>query len=470
MTLYHTRLLESTLTETTGLLQPFTEGPLKIQTSGEISLSDAAEVALKRFGNGRLKKFKTRGSVETALTMKIPLGAPSRTEFYGRLLVRDGEMTPFSSFRPIQKIKGILRAEGKKLLIESAEGEWGTGRLVGTGKMPDWNKGGMEFDLQAATLDWDALRLPPDVVESARHAREDRPKEPSPGPSTPDEADHEESGYAVGLLRIDHLKIKDYDFANVHSAILYREKTLQFRETEANFEDGLFKANFAQAYFRPDGSVALALTPSLEQISVAAFLSDFQGDGERPILSGRGLVAGGLNTEGRDLAEFKRNLEGNLVVYLEKGTIYRFRALARIFALMNLRSIPDLDVKGIEYDALSGTLSIDRGKVTLHDTVLFGRDVRVIANGKIDLVKNEFDLLMGVQVFRLVDDILKQLPIAGPILLGKDQMFIASYFEIEGKLTDPRVRFKPFKSIKESTLAVLRRALAFPARPKAFSG
>lgn len=466
-TLSNTHLMNSTLTETTGSLHPFKEGRLEIQTAGEVSLSDAAEVAEKRFGNKRLKRLKTDGSVETDLKMKIPLEAPSRTEFYGRLLVRAGALTPFSAFRPIRKIKGTIRVEGKELLIESAEGEWGTGRLAGTGKMPDLYQEGIEFDLHATTLDWDALRLPPDEAASSR-PREGDPKAPTSKPPEPDEPT--EKGYAVGLIRIDQLKIKEYTFFNWHTAMIYREETLQFRGTEANFEDGLFKANFAQATFRPDGSVALALTPSLEQISVAAFLSDFHGDGERPMMSGRGLVAGGLNTEGSNLQEFKKNLSGNLVVYLEKGKIHRFRALARIFALMNLRSIPDLDVKGIEYDALSGTLSIERGEVALHDTVLFGRDVRVIANGTIDLAKNELDLLMGVQLFRLVDDILKQLPVAGPILLGKDQMFIASYFEVQGNLIDPRVRFKPFKSIKESTLAVLRRALTYPARPEEFSG
>lgn len=467
--LRNTHLSNSTLTETTGWFHPSTEARLEIKTAGEVSLSDAAEVADERFGNQRMKRLKADGLIETALTMKIPLADPGRTEFYGHLLVREGTLTPFPSFRPIRKIKGTVRVEGKQLLIESAEGAWGEGRLAGSGKMPDWHQEGIEFDLHATTLDWDALRLPPDEAESARR-QEERPKEPKPNLSEPNEEDHDEGGYAAGRLRIDHLKLKEYDFSHVHTAMIYRRRTLQFRETEANFEDGVFKADFAQAYFRPDGSVALTLTPNLQQISVAAFLSDLRGDGERPLMSGRGWVAGGLNTEGSNLQEFKKNLEGNLVVYMERGKIYRFRALARIFALMNLRSIPDLNVKGIEYDALSGSLSIERGKVALHDTVLFGRDVRVIANGKIDLVKNELDLLMGVQVFRLVDDILKQLPVAGPILLGEDKMFIASYFEVEGKLTDPRVRFKPFKTIKESTLAVLRRALTFPARPEEFSG
>ncbi len=188
------------------------------------------------------------------------------------------------------------------------------------------------------------------------------------------------------------------------------------------------------------------------------------------MMSGRALVAGGLNSQGKDFHDFKKNLSGKLVVYLEKGTIYRFKALARIFKLMNLRSLPDLNVKGIDYDALSGTLEIDRGKVILHDTILFGRDVRVIANGDIDLGKERYHLLMGVQVFRLVDEFLDQIPIAGPIFLGKDKMFIASYFEVKGELDDPQVQFKPWKTLKESTVAVLRRALTFPFRPKEFAG
>lgn len=464
-TLRNTRLLNSNLVRTTGVLHPsFTEGRLDIKTEGEVSLWDAAEVAFKRFGNERLKKLKTRGVAETTLTIKIPLATPSRTQFYGRLLVREGELTPFSSFRPIQKIRGTIQMEGRKLRIESAEGEWGTGRLSATGKMPDLDEAGIEFDLRATTLDWDALRLPPAEAASAR-LNEVPPKAQPPEREAP-----EEKGYAVGLIRIEHFKIKDYDFVNCRSALIYREETLQFRDTEANFEGGVFKANFAQIYFRPDDSLVLALTPSLTQINVAAFLKDFRGNGERPVMSGRALVAGGLNARGKDFDDLKKHLSGKLVVYAEKGTIFRFKTLARIFSLMNLRSVPDLNVKGIQYEALSGTLSIDQGKVTLYDTVLFGRDVRVIANGDINLGKDQFNLLMGVQVFRLVDQLLQEIPVAGPILLGKDRMFIASYFEVKGRLADPEVHFMPFKTLKESTLAVLRRALTFPVRPKEFTG
>lgn len=464
-TFQNAHLLNSILREITGSLShPLTEGRLEMKSSGEVSLSDAAEVALKRFGIKWPKRLKADGIAEMTLTMKRPLGAPSQTEFYGDLLIHDGTITPFSSFRPIQKIKGTIRMNGKNLLIESAEGEWGGGRLTATGKMPDLYEEGIEFDLRATTLDWDTVRLPSDE-SAAVGPSETRSKAP---PTAPEEGD--EKGYAVGLLRIEHLKIKEYDFFRCQSALTYQAQTLEFRDTEANFEEGVFKADFAQVHFRPDDSVTLALTPDLQQVNVAEFLSDFRGDGERPVMTGRALVAGGLNSQGSNFEEFKRNLSGKLVVYIEKGTIYRFKTLARIFSLMNLRSLPDLDVKGVLYDALSGTLSINEGKVTLYDTILFGRDVRVIANGDINLAKDEYDLLMGVQVFRVVDEFLKEIPVAGPILLGKDKMFIASYFEVQGRLANPEVHFMPFKSIKESTLAVLRRALTYPVKPEEFSG
>lgn len=75
---------------------------------------------------------------------------------------------------------------------------------------------------------------------------------------------------------------------------------------------------------------------------------------------------------------------------------------------------------------------------------------------------------MGVQVFRVVDKILEAIPLAGPILLGEDRMFIAAFFDVEGTFTDPDVDFRPLKTIKEATLSVLKRALTFPARPELF--
>lgn len=87
---------------------------------------------------------------------------------------------------------------------------------------------------------------------------------------------------------------------------------------------------------------------------------------------------------------------------------------------------PDLTLKGIRYHAISGTLNIQKGEVSLQDSVLYGRDVRGIANGEILLPKRRLNLLRGVQVFRTVDDLLEEVPLAGPILLGKDRMFIAA--------------------------------------------
>lgn len=476
-TWHNTRLNDSNLPKTTGRLHsPFSNPQLDVETAGRIGLADLAELlASDRYRNQRLKKWKADGSLDLSLKMKVPLGRLSKTDFNGKLLLSDGSFTPFRAFQPIRKIKASGRVEGNLLVIDSAEGSWGEGQLKGSGRMPNLYKEGLEFDLHATTLDWDTIHLPPseepapssNAPPGLKETKREAVPEEAAAPSASRAA---ERGYAVGLIRIDRLKIKNYDFFKCQSALTYQGGALEFRETEAVFEEGQFRANFAQVLFRPDGSYALALTPDLKEVAVAGFLKDFNHTEERPVMSGRALVAGGLNTEGETFQEFKRNLRGKLVVYIENGTIYRFKTLAKIFSLMNLRSLPDLNVKGVPFEALSGTLGIHQGKVTLYDTVLYGRDVRTIANGTIDLGENKLDLLMGVQVFRLLDDILRQIPLLGPILLGQDKMFIASYFDVKGELNDPKVHFKPFKTLKESTLSVLRRAITFPARPEELLG
>ncbi|MBI3803810.1 MAG: AsmA-like C-terminal domain-containing protein [Nitrospirae bacterium] len=465
----NSRLNHSTLPTTSGqLLSLFSDPRIDIDTAGRVAVPDLSEVLAERFQRIWLKETKAQGFIDATLAISIPLHNLSAVDFKGQFRLQEGTFTPFRAFEPIRKIKATGRVEGRLLVIESAEGAWGDAQLKATGRMPDLRRQGIEFDLRATTLDWDAIRstLPEDQGSSSKAIpKKGVPKEEKGAP-TPSEG----KGYAVGLIQIDRLKIKGFDFFKCKSALTYRGGVLEFQETEAVFEEGRFRANFAQIYYRPDGGYALALIPDLREINVGAFFKDWERSDARPVMSGRALIAGGLNTEGRTFQDFKSNLKGKLVVYLEKGTIYRFKTLANIFSLMNLRSLPELNAKGIVYDAFSGTLGINQGKVTLYNTVLYGRDVRVISDGEIDLGKDRLDLLMGVQVFRLVDDILRKIPLLGPILLGQDKMFIASYFEVKGKITEPRVEFKPFKTLKESTLSVLRRAITFPARPEIFSG
>ncbi|HLG22125.1 MAG TPA: AsmA-like C-terminal region-containing protein, partial [Candidatus Manganitrophaceae bacterium] len=275
-------------------------------------------------------------------------------------------------------------------------------------------------------------------------------------------------GYAVGLIRIDHLKVEGHHFTNFKSAALYRDRALQFREVEAQVEQGALKMNFAQVYFRKEGGVSLAMTPTLSDIDFEKTLKDFNPREERPFMSGKLLLMGGLNTEGRNFEEFKDHLRGNLAVFLENGTIYRFKTLARIFSLMNIRRLPNLELKGMPYRVISSKLSIRKGVVDLHDTVMIGRDVRMIAEGSVDLANNRLHLEMGVQVFKVADELLQEIPIAGYLLLGEDKMFIASYFDVEGSIDDPFVRFRPLKTIQEATLKILKRILTFPQKPKAF--
>lgn len=114
------------------------------------------------------------------------------------------------------------------------------------------------------------------------------------------------------------------------------------------------------------------MTPQLSEINISEFLNDFGGGEKSPVMSGKALVAGGLNTEGKKYREFKQNLRGTLIVYLNDGTLYRFETLTRIFSSMNLFGLPDLNVEGIEYNAISGTLDIKGGEVSLNDAILYG--------------------------------------------------------------------------------------------------
>lgn len=67
-----------------------------------------------------------------------------------------------------------------------------------------------------------------------RRVQKGEPAEPSPAKKKePTREPAEDPGYAVGLIEIAHLKIKDYDFYDVESALIYQDRVLRLRETEA---------------------------------------------------------------------------------------------------------------------------------------------------------------------------------------------------------------------------------------------
>lgn len=106
-------------------------------------MSDIAQVMAERFRNRRLKKLEAKGVIEAALLIKIPFESPPQTTFEGRLHLRNGMLTPAAPFRPIHRIHGEARLEGKRLVIESLKGEWGGADLY---------EEGIEFHLRADTL------------------------------------------------------------------------------------------------------------------------------------------------------------------------------------------------------------------------------------------------------------------------------------------------------------------------------
>lgn len=462
-TLNGVRLMKSNLDSISfELLHPFEKAEWNIQTAGEIALPDLAEVlASKTFEIDLLKRIKSKGVLALAVTAKIPQDS-DRVGLKGRLTLKEGEFTPVTFMKPVRKVEGTARFEQSRLEIESVEGEWGEAPFKVTGRVPHVFKKGVEFQFHAPFLNLTDLFLPSSASvkpkpNSLAAPKRNRPESPAP-----------RKGYAVGFVQVDRLKVEGFDLKGFKSAVTYEERTLRFEEVEARIAGGALKVDFAQAYFNEDDTISLAMTPRLSDLNFEEVLKDFHQSPDRPFMSGRFMAMGGVDTVGRNFEEFKKNLRGSLVIYFEEGMLYRFKTLGRIFTLMHLRRLPDLNEKGLPYRAISAKLTITKGVVKLHDALIFGRDVRIIAKGVIDLPSDHLNLEMGVQILKVVDDLIRQIPVGSSILLGEDKMFIAAYFDVGGSIEEPKVRLRPLRTVQEAVLNVLKRILNFPLKPEVF--
>jgi len=188
-----------------------------------------------------------------------------------------------------------------------------------------------------------------------------------------------------------------------------------------------------------------------------------------------GLITGRLSAKGRLFVENKKGdddvplstLDGEFSLEILDGNIKRFTVLSRIFSLLNPTmllelKLPDLTSTGMNYKSLKGNFTVKRGVAATEDLFLDSYSLRMVAVGKLDLVKEEVDFEVGVRPLQTFDKVLSSIPLIGRILTGKEKSLVVSYYEVKGKTSDPQVKAVPFESLSRGILGLLTRILTFP--------
>ncbi len=220
-----------------------------------------------------------------------------------------------------------------------------------------------------------------------------------------------------------------------------------------------------------DRGIRFELHPRIYHLEVHRFLQILFQREERILLSGTlTLDPFDLKGEGENFQKVKESLYGNLRLVLEKGVIERGNVLAKIFSLLNVSQlfkgrVPDLKTKGLPYRSITANIRVREGIASTEDLLVESDAMRITVVGKVDLGKNLIDARVGIHPLITVDTLISHIPIAGYILTGKDKAFLSYFYEVKGKLDDPKVEAIPFKSMGEGVLGIVKRLLETPLRP-----
>lgn len=183
----------------------------------------------------------------------------------------------------------------------------------------------------------------------------------------------------------------------------------------------------------------------------------------------RGNLSGDFYLQGDIGANYLPTSYGRFDIEIHKGVLRQFQVLSKIFSLLNVSQLfslklPDMDLEGMPFDKISGSLILKQGILSSDDLVVKSEAMNQSYIGNLNLINKQLDLTLAVQPLGTVDKILSRIPVAGWLLTGKEKAFITTHFSITGDITKPEVDMLPVTSLSEKTLGLIRRTLGLPVK------
>ena len=159
--------------------------------------------------------------------------------------------------------------------------------------------------------------------------------------------------------------------------------------------------------------------------------------------------------------------EGAISFSSQKGRIFRWTLLSRLFGTLNIIGLlqgnhPDYTQKGFQYDMFTITGELRNGYIYLKEAVIDGPAMKIVGEGRIDLVKGEADIVVLLAPLKTIDAVMNHIPVVGKLVNGKNGTFISVPFTVKGPLDNPKVTLLPPEAVGSGLWGVLKRTLQTP--------
>ncbi|MBJ6725891.1 YhdP family protein [Geomesophilobacter sediminis] len=258
----------------------------------------------------------------------------------------------------------------------------------------------------------------------------------------------------------------DIPFKRLRCTVLQEDGILYLQGVEAGTLDGELTGK-VRLDPGPAGQARYQVSFALQRASAEKLLHALGV--KKQELTGKVSVSGELTAKGESSAELRKTALGSISIRAEHGTMRRFSVLSKVFSILNVSQLlkfhlPDMVSGGMPYKKITGDIAIRDGVASTTNLFVDSEAINISTVGKIDLVRNELDLTIGVQPLQTVDKVVSKIPIVGWILTGKDKSLVTTYFEAKGPVEDPKVTAVPVKSLAKGVFNIFKRVFELPAR------
>ncbi len=381
-----------------------------------------------------------QGNFRTEIDREKPLRSTAQGNLSGAKIV-----IPWKE-KVSLKVENIsLNADTNRINVESASIKLDDNELSLRGSLNFTEKGiATDMDIAADRLTWETMRK---VIEGESKEKDTKKKD-----------------YPWNLPLLGMLRLKSNNF-------IYNKLTISPLYADISLSPDIVTVTVTKA------SVCGISTPGSTIISSDNLRFDFNPNARglelkptlaclsenKRIVTGRFDFDSSLTAQGK-IDQLLQSLNGKINFSAKDGRIYQSVTLAKIFSLINVTGIlqggiPDLFKEGFGYRSFIIQGDIENGKILLKEAIIDAPSMQIVASGDIDLVKKKMDIKALVAPFKIVNTVLRNIPLVKNIT-GRN--FVSIPFKIEGDLENPEVSSLSPSAIGSGILGIMEKVLKAP--------
>ena|GEM_PF-4120248 len=181
------------------------------------------------------------------------------------------------------------------------------------------------------------------------------------------------------------------------------------------------------------GDAPAHLEGHLHHLAIESLLARFFKT--RPSMTGTANVDFNLDFPLRPM--WFESLNGTLHVHAVKGVVRSFKTLYDVLSVLNMTTyltlhLPHFQEEGIPYDSLTGHFTVADGVFSTQDAFMKTPDSNIGIEGVVDIPGQEIDATLRVQFFRLIEDVIRNIPGLKWIFNDKHKILLPIVVNIRG--------------------------------------